>query len=151
MWEQGHRMPHSLEHPPASTTIIPWQRIRFLINIYWIREHNFEYLFKSYLTNQITRLTDPLAWATGWLGASQLSTHHTDKRQPDPAHVWGSGDSVGLGAGLLQTIPRENTNFMDGCDLVKSAQPTSIFKWWITDHIQYKLYKTAAALRKCII
>lgn len=72
-------------------------------------------------------MTDLLAWAIGWLCASQLSTHHTGKHQPNLAHAWGSEGSVGLEAGLLQTTPRENANQMNGCDLVKSAEPTSIF------------------------
>lgn len=144
-------MLHSLEYPSASRTITPWQRVRFSINIYWIREHNFESLFKSYLTNRITRWTDLLAWATRCLCASQLSTRRTGKRQPDPARVWGSGGSADSGAGLLQTIPRENTNHMNGCDLVTSAEPICIFEWWIADHIYYNIYKTAAAHRKYII
>lgn len=79
-----------------------------------MREYNFEYLFKPYLINQITRWTGLLAWATGWLRASQLSTHHTDKHQPNLARAWGSKDSVDLEAGLLQTIPRENPNQLNG-------------------------------------
>ena len=76
---------------------------KFSINIYWIREYSFEHLREPYLINQITRLTGLLAWAAGWLHASQLSTRHTDKHQPNLAHAGGSEDSADLAADLPQT------------------------------------------------
>ena len=93
---------------------------KFSINIYWIREYSFEHLREPYLINQITRLTGLLAWAAGWLHASQLSTRHTDKHQPNLAHAGGSEDSADLAADLPQTTPRKNTNPLNGHDLVKS-------------------------------
>lgn len=109
---------------PTSETMTPWQRVRFSINIFWVREYNSECLCQPYLINQTTRLTGLLAWATGWPHASRLSTHHTDKHQPNLAHVWGSEDSEDSEAGLLQTKPRENIN--QQAQLVKS-QDSSVY------------------------